>query len=90
MYYKKQIILEQQKQKILKENRIDLYSEKMDKISSFKDSYIYNMDKYIEVYSKNLTRYFDFVGKELNNKDIFSQTICYFQVKKMINGDLQI
>lgn len=67
--------------KILKENRIDLYSEKMDKISSFKDSYIYNMDKYIEVYSKNLTRYFDFVGKELNNKDIFTNNLLFSSKK---------
>lgn len=63
--------------KILKENRIDLYSQNMDKISSFEDSYIYNMDKYIEVYSKNATEYFDAVGKELNNKDIFTNNSLF-------------
>ncbi len=57
--------------KILKENKSELYGKNMDKVFSINNAYIYKRDNYIEVYSKEETKYFDLEGKELTSQEIF-------------------
>ena len=57
--------------KILKENKSELYGKNMEKVFSINNAYIYKRDNYIEVYSKEETKYFDLEGKELTSQEIF-------------------
>lgn len=57
--------------KILKENKSELYGKSMEKVFSINNAYIYKRDNYIEVYSKEETKYFDLDGKELTSQEIF-------------------
>lgn len=57
--------------KVLKENKVELYSDKIDSIYSGKNSFVYKDGEYIKVYEENATKYFDINGKELKNKDVF-------------------
>lgn len=57
--------------KILKENRSELYGKNMEKVFSINNAYIYKRDNYLEVYSKEETKYFDLEGKELTAQEIF-------------------
>lgn len=56
--------------KILKDNKLELYSEEMEKICSSKNALVYNEDNYIKVYSKQMLKYFDLGGKELKSKEV--------------------
>lgn len=57
--------------KILKENKLELYANNLEKICSMNNANIYKDDEYIKVYSENETKYFDFNGNEINPKDLF-------------------
>lgn len=57
--------------KILKENKSELYGKSMEKVFSINNACIYKRDNYIEVYSKEETKYFDLDGKELTSQEIF-------------------
>lgn len=57
--------------KVLKENKSELYGKNMEKVLSINNAYIYKKDNYIEVYSKEETKYFDLDGKELTSQEIF-------------------
>lgn len=57
--------------KILRDNKSELYSENLEKIYSIHNAVIYKENNYIKSYSDAETKYFDFNGKELENKEIF-------------------
>lgn len=57
--------------KILRENKSELYNNKLEKIFSANNIYIYKGEQYIKASSKQEEKYFDFNGKELVNSEIF-------------------
>ncbi|MBO5479302.1 MAG: WG repeat-containing protein [Clostridia bacterium] len=58
--------------KILKENKTDLYSSKLEKIDTKVNASIYSYDNYIEVYSQDKVVYYDVQGKQLTNTQVHS------------------
>lgn len=59
--------------KVLKENKTEVYSEKMEKVCSTQNSFVYRENDYIKVYSSEMTQYFDDRGRKLEAKDVFAK-----------------
>lgn len=57
--------------KILKENKSELYNQNLENIYSITKASIYKKDNYVKVSSQDETKYFDFNGKELTQKEVF-------------------
>ena len=58
-------------------NTTDLYSRELKQVASITDATIVPSEKYIKVFSKDGTKYFETEGKEISNIDVYTNNKVY-------------